>query len=128
MTPQHYRSALQHLFLLLPVAFLLVVTGSRLSAQTRPLYATNTNGTVTVNKYYNSKVTPIVSLSGPAAPVYDAQGNLYVINSTHSSITRITPNGSMRVFAASVPGANWLAFDRSGTLWVTAGVSGTGPL
>ncbi|MCW3099247.1 MAG: multicopper oxidase, type 2 [Chthonomonadaceae bacterium] len=128
-----YRSALRRLFRLIPVAFLLVVTGRQLLAQTRPLYATNANSSSTVNKYYNSKVTPIISISGPAAPVCDAQGNLYVINSTNdgtglgstgSSITRITPNGSMRVFTASVPGASWLAFDPSGNLWACSAVFG----
>lgn len=59
----------------------------------------------------------------------DAAGNLYVTEQA-GVIYRVTPNASSppdaTVYASGVPGANGMAFDKHGNLWVSDGLGATG--
>ena len=64
----------------------------------------------------------------PAGLAFDKRGDLYVTNAP--SIYRLTPSTSnppvATVFATDVPGANGVAFDERGALWVSDGGQGQG--
>jgi sugar lactone lactonase YvrE len=64
----------------------------------------------------------------PAGLAFDNRGDLYVTNAP--SIYRLTPSASSppvaTVFATDVPGANGVAFDERGALWVSDGGTGVG--
>jgi len=64
----------------------------------------------------------------PAGLAFDKRGDLYVANAP--SIYRLTPSASSppvaTVFATDVPGANGVAFDERGALWVSDGGQGQG--
>ena len=65
---------------------------------------------------------------GPAGLAFDSDGDLYVADG--DEIHRLRPSAAApptsTVFAAGVPGANGVAFDRRGVLWVSDGVTGQG--
>lgn len=69
------------------------------------------------------------SLNAPAAPAFDANGNLWVVNFAGNSVVEFTPgqlasNGSptpavtLTASSGSINGPLGLAFDASGDLWV----------
>ncbi len=64
----------------------------------------------------------------PAGLAFDQRGDLYVANAP--SIYRLRPSASSppiaTVFATDVPGANGVAFDERGALWVSDGGTGQG--
>ena len=64
----------------------------------------------------------------PAGLAFDKRGDLYVTNAP--SIYRLRPSASSppvaTVFATDVPGANGVAFDERGALWVSDGGQGQG--
>src|SRR5207244_9715250 len=62
----------------------------------------------------------------PAGLIFDAAGNLFAIDSTTNSIFKYTPSGggTPSTFAGPIVGMNWLAFDRTGNLFVT--ITGNG--
>jgi sugar lactone lactonase YvrE len=64
----------------------------------------------------------------PSGLTFDGSGHLFVTDT--SSIYKLTPNDqtppTATVFAAGVPGANGVAFDRAGNLWTTDGTTGQG--
>ena len=65
---------------------------------------------------------------GPAGLTFDARGRLFVTNG--DTISALTPDAAnpptATVFATGVPGANGVAFDRDGNLWISDGVTGQG--
>jgi sugar lactone lactonase YvrE len=65
---------------------------------------------------------------GPTGLTFDAHGRLYVASS--GQVVVLTPDAASppaaTVFAAGVPGANGVAFDRAGNLWVSDGGTGQG--
>jgi sugar lactone lactonase YvrE len=78
---------------------------------------------------------PVVvgSIPAPCAPLglaFDHAGKLYVTEPNSGRIFSFTPNaGTPPVateFASGVPGANGVAFDRDGNLWVSDGTTGQG--
>lgn len=64
----------------------------------------------------------------PAGIAFDARGRVYVANS--GAVHVFTPDAgnppTSTVFVSDVPGANGLAFDRDGALWVSDGGTGQG--
>ncbi|HEY0640864.1 MAG TPA: SMP-30/gluconolactonase/LRE family protein [Pseudonocardiaceae bacterium] len=65
---------------------------------------------------------------GPAGLTFGPDGRLYVADSGRVVVLRpdaVNPPAAT-VFAAGVPGANGLAFDRRGDLWVSDGTTGQG--
>lgn len=73
-------------------------------------------------------VGSIAAPCGPAGLTFDSVGRLYVADSGRVMVLR--PNADTppvaTVFAEGVPGANGLAFDRRGALWVSDGTTGQG--
>jgi sugar lactone lactonase YvrE len=78
---------------------------------------------------------PVVvgSITAPCAPLglaFDHAGKLYVTEPNSGRIFSFTPNAGTppvaTVFASGVPGANGVAFDRDGNLWVSDGTTGQG--
>ena len=67
------------------------------------------------------------AISGPQALAIDKNGNLYVANGPNNTIEKITPGGSVSVFANTgfdtTP--DGLAFDSGGNLYVACGASDT---
>ena len=65
---------------------------------------------------------------GPAGLTFDARGRLFVTNG--DTISVLTPDPAdpptAAVFATGVPGANGVAFDRDGNLWISDGTTGQG--
>lgn len=65
---------------------------------------------------------------GPAGIALDARGRLFVANGGEVHV--LTPSEASpptsTVFVTGVPGANGIAFDRRGALWVTDGTTGQG--
>jgi sugar lactone lactonase YvrE len=65
---------------------------------------------------------------GPAGLAFDANGRLFVTNGAEIDV--LTPNAAnpptSTVFTTGVPGANGVAFDRGGALWVSDGTTGQG--
>jgi hypothetical protein len=61
---------------------------------------------------------------------FDGNRALFVLDQTVGKIFRVVPNPASppdaTVFAMGVPGANGLAFDRQGNVWVSDGVTGQG--
>lgn len=91
-------------------------TPSQLTASGRPVPAVTLSATGS-------------SLKGPAAPAFDANGNLWVVNFTGNSVVEFTPgqltsSGSptpavtLTASSGSIKGPLGLAFDASGDLWV----------
>lgn len=73
------------------------------------------------------------NIPAPCTPLgitFDAAGNLYVADTASAAIWTLTPNDQTQptatVYASGVPGANGIAFDRNGNLWVTDGTTGQG--
>jgi sugar lactone lactonase YvrE len=70
----------------------------------------------------------IATPCNPAGLAFNASGDLFVADG--DKIYRLTPNEqtppAATVFTAGVPGANGIAFDRAGNLWVTDGGTGQG--
>lgn len=64
----------------------------------------------------------------PAGIVFDRRGRIYVANmgAVHVFAPDAQDPPTSTVFAADVPGANGLAFDRDGALWVSDGSTGQG--
>jgi sugar lactone lactonase YvrE len=64
----------------------------------------------------------------PAGIALDARGRIYVANNgaVHVFVPDPRTPPTSTVFAADVPGANGLAFDRAGALWVSDGTTGQG--
>ena len=67
----------------------------------------------------------------PGGIVFDTKGDLYLAAGPFSEVVRIkaadlnpTKPGMAQTFATGVPGANGLAFDKRGTLFVSGGASG----
>jgi sugar lactone lactonase YvrE len=64
----------------------------------------------------------------PSGIAFDAAGRLYVADD--DEVLVLTPNAAnpptATVFAEGVPGANGIAFDRRGDLWVSDGTTGQG--
>lgn len=64
----------------------------------------------------------------PSGLAFDASGRLFIANG--GQIFVLTPDAadppSASLFAAGVPGANGVAFDRRGNLWVSDGTTGQG--
>jgi sugar lactone lactonase YvrE len=64
----------------------------------------------------------------PSGLAFDAAGDLFVADG--EEILRLTPNATApptaTVFATGVPGANGVAFDQRGALWVSDGTTGQG--
>jgi sugar lactone lactonase YvrE len=64
----------------------------------------------------------------PSGIAFDAAGRLYVADD--DEVLVLTPNAAnpptATVFAEDVPGANGIAFDRRGDLWVSDGTTGQG--
>jgi sugar lactone lactonase YvrE len=72
-------------------------------------------------------------IPAPCAPLglaFDHAGKLYVTEPNSGRIFSFTPNAVTppvaTVFASGVPGANGVAFDRDGNLWVSDGTTGQG--
>jgi sugar lactone lactonase YvrE len=72
-------------------------------------------------------------IPAPCAPLglaFDHAGKLYVTEPNSGRIFSFTPNAGTppvaAVFASGVPGANGVAFDRDGNLWVSDGTTGQG--
>ena len=72
-------------------------------------------------------------LPAPCAPLglaFDHAGRLFVTEPNSGKIFSFVPNASApplaTEFAANVPGANGVAFDGDGNLWVSDGVTGAG--
>ncbi len=73
------------------------------------------------------------SIPAPCAPLglaFDHAGKLYVTEPNSGRIFSFTPNAdtppTAAMFASGVPGANGVAFDRDGNLWVSDGTTGQG--
>lgn len=75
------------------------------------------------------------NISTPCFPLglaFNDVGDLYIANAAAGKIVRLTPNSvtppTATDFTAggSVPGANGIAFDRNGNLWVSDGTTGRG--
>lgn len=64
----------------------------------------------------------------PAGIALDTRGRVYVANMGAVHVFAPNPQAppTSTVFAADVPGANGLAFDRAGALWVSDGTTGQG--
>ncbi|SEF30199.1 Sugar lactone lactonase YvrE [Amycolatopsis pretoriensis] len=64
----------------------------------------------------------------PAGLTFDRRGRLYVANA--DTVVSFVPDAAnppaATVFTSGVPGANGLAFDRSGALWISDGGTGQG--
>ena len=73
-------------------------------------------------------VGTITAPCGPAGLTFGPDGRLFIADSGRVVVLR--PDAAnppvAAVFAAGVPGANGLAFDRRGTLWVSDGTTGQG--
>jgi sugar lactone lactonase YvrE len=73
-------------------------------------------------------VGTIAAPCGPAGLAFGPDGRLYIADSGRIVVLR--PDAASppqaAVFAAGVPGANGVAFDRRGRLWVSDGVTGQG--
>ena len=73
-------------------------------------------------------VGSIATPCGPAGLTFDARGRLFVTN--RDTVVALTPSAAdpptATVFATGVPGANGVAFDRDGNLWVSDGTTGQG--
>jgi hypothetical protein len=62
------------------------------------------------------------SMSTPSSPAVDVNGNVWMVNSGNSSVTRLTPSGAPNTLTlGSTPNA--LALDSSGNAWVAAGTT-----
>lgn len=77
--------------------------------------------------------TPVLvgSIPAPCSPAglaFNADGRLFITNV--DTVVALTPSTSnpptATVFATGVPGANGVAFDRDGNLWVSDGTTGQG--
>ena len=69
--------------------------------------------------------------ASPGGIAFDAKGDLYIASSPFSEVVRIAAAdlnpakpGAAQTFATGVPGANGIAFDKAGTLYVSGGASG----
>ncbi|MFI5583398.1 SMP-30/gluconolactonase/LRE family protein [Amycolatopsis sp. NPDC051758] len=64
----------------------------------------------------------------PAGLTFDRRGRLYVANA--DTVVSFVPDAAnppaATVFTSGVPGANGVAFDQSGALWISDGVTGQG--
>ncbi|HXX67935.1 MAG TPA: SMP-30/gluconolactonase/LRE family protein [Polyangiaceae bacterium] len=77
--------------------------------------------------------TVVGTIPAPCTPLgitFDASGNLLIADTATATIWKLTPNGQSppmaTAFATGVPGANGIAFDSAGRLWVTDGTTGQG--
>jgi sugar lactone lactonase YvrE len=70
----------------------------------------------------------IPSPCSPAGIAFDVRGRIFVANmgAVHMFAPDAQSPPTSTVFAADVPGANGLAFDRDGALWVSDGTTGQG--
>jgi len=87
---------------------------------------------------FNSNIAnppPVIvgTIPAPCAPLglaFDHAGKLYVAEPNSGRIFSFTPDAGTppvaTVFASGVPGANGVAFDRDGNLWVSDGTTGQG--
>jgi sugar lactone lactonase YvrE len=61
---------------------------------------------------------------------FDGTGALFILDQTVGKVFRVAPNpatpGDATLFATGVPGANGLAFDRQGNVWVSDGNAAQG--
>jgi sugar lactone lactonase YvrE len=69
--------------------------------------------------------------AAPGGIAFDAKGDLYIATGPFSEVARIkaadlnpAKPGLAQTFATGVPGANGIAFDKNGTLFVSGGASG----
>ncbi|MDI5980941.1 SMP-30/gluconolactonase/LRE family protein [Amycolatopsis magusensis] len=73
-------------------------------------------------------VGTLPSPCSPAGLTFDSAGRLYVANA--DKVYAFTPDEQQppaaEVFASGVPGANGVAFDRRGDLWISDGTTGQG--
>jgi hypothetical protein len=103
-------------FILTAVGIWMFATGA-VTAQV--LYVSN-QGDGTIDKVANGTVSTFVSnLDYPTGMAFDGSGNLYVASYSDNTISKITPNGHVSLFA-SAGGINHpegLAFDSSGNLY-----------
>jgi sugar lactone lactonase YvrE len=81
----------------------------------------------------NPPAVPVGRLPAPCAPlglVFDHAGRLYVTEPNSGKIFSFVPDAETpplaTEFASGVPGANGVAFDRDGNLWVSDGTTGQG--
>jgi len=77
--------------------------------------------------------TVVGTIPAPCTPLgitFDASGNLLIADTATATIWKLTPNSQSppvaTAFATGVPGANGIAFDSAGRLWVTDGTTGQG--
>jgi sugar lactone lactonase YvrE len=98
------------------------------------LYSTGRDGDpCPVTRVLVSGGAPVVvgNVPAPCSPsgiAFDAAGRLYIADD--DEVLVLTPNAAnpptATVFADDVPGANGIAFDRRGDLWVSDGTTGQG--
>lgn len=81
----------------------------------------------------SSSLVLVGKLPLPCSPLgiaFNDTGDLFVADGANAKIWKFTPNAGTPpnaiTFAAGVPGANGVAFDRNGNLWTGDGVTGQG--
>jgi sugar lactone lactonase YvrE len=100
----------------------------------RALTAADACPVLRVDSNIASPVPVVVGrLPAPCAPLglaFGHDGRLYVTEPNSGTIFRFLPNDGSppdaELFASGVPGANGVAFDEDGNLWVSDGVTGQG--
>jgi len=124
-------SAWTFLLSLLVGIFLLCVTGRNASAQTFPLFVTN-SGNNTLESYTSAGAGTAFSTSNLSTPedlIFDPAGDLYVANKGNGNIVKFTITAgvlsSTSTVFANVTGAFGLAMDSAGDLYVGSNTAST---